>query len=48
MNRNNEWNVYVEGKYVGTVHADNESDARCAALSEFDAPENASISVMLR
>lgn len=44
----NEWNVYVDGKYVGTVHAQCEDDARNTAWSRFDPSEDASISVARR
>lgn len=40
-----EWNVYVNGKWVGCVDARNEDDARCAANSQFDIDEGADISV---
>ncbi len=43
-----EWNVYINGKYVGTVHALSEDEACCAAWSTFDPPESASISVNRR
>lgn len=43
-----EWNVYVNGQYVGTVQEASEDAARCAALSKFDPPEDASISVSRR
>lgn len=43
-----EWNVYVNGKYVGTVDARTEEEARCAGWSRFDPPEDASISVSRR
>lgn len=43
-----EWNVYVNGRYVGTVDARTEEEARCAAWSCFDPPEDASISVAKR
>ena len=43
-----EWNVYVDGKYVGTVFARTEEAARCAAWSQFDPPEDASVSVSKR
>lgn len=43
-----EWNVYVNGKYVGTVHERSEELARCAAWSRFDPPEAADISVSKR
>lgn len=43
-----EWNVYVNGKWVGTVHARTEEDARNHAWSRFDPPEDASISVSRR
>lgn len=42
------WNVYVEGKCVGTVRETSESAARCAALSKFDPPADASLSVSRR
>ncbi|MEQ7817040.1 hypothetical protein [Xanthomonas hortorum] len=43
-----EWNVYVDGQYVGTVHENSKEAARCAALSKFDPPEDADISVSKR
>lgn len=43
-----EWNVYVNGRYVGTVQETTEELARCAALSQFDVPDNADISVSRR
>lgn len=43
-----EWNVYVDGKYVGTVDTKNESEARCAACSVFDLQEESEISVSKR
>jgi len=43
-----EWNVYVDGTYVGTVHARTEDSARNAAWSTFDPPEQAEISVHQR
>lgn len=43
-----EWNVYVNGRYVGTVDARTEEQARLAAWSRFDPPEDASISVAKR
>ena len=42
------WNVYMDGKYVGTVQAISEEDARCYVLSEFDFPEDAEMSVSRR
>ena len=42
------WNVYIDGRYVGTVHEASEALARCAALSKFDPPEEANISVSKR
>jgi hypothetical protein len=42
---NIEWNVYVEGKYVGTVQASTEDSARCAALSRFDLNGEVALSV---
>lgn len=43
-----EWNVYVNGRYVGTVHELTETLARCAALSKFDIDEDDAVSVTLR
>ena len=43
-----EWNVYVNGKYVGTIHAATEAAARGAAWSRFDPPEDAAVSVSKR
>jgi hypothetical protein len=43
-----EWNVYVNGTYVGTVMASREEDARCAAWSEFHPSADASVSVSKR
>lgn len=43
-----EWNVYVNGRHVGTVDARTEEQARLAAWSRFDPPEDASISVAKR
>ena len=43
-----EWNAYADGRYLGTVNAVNEDDARCAALSKFDVDEDAAISVSRR
>lgn len=43
-----EWNVYVDGRFVGTVHETSEENARCAAWSKFDLPEDAEISVSKR
>jgi hypothetical protein len=43
-----EWNVYVNGKYIGTVQARDEDDARMAALCRFEVPEDASVSVSRR
>lgn len=43
-----EWNVYVSGRYVGTVHEMDESAARCAACSKFDFVAEAEISVSRR
>lgn len=48
MASNVEWNVYVDGKYVGTVFESSEDQARCAAWSTFDLPEEASVSVSRR
>jgi hypothetical protein len=43
-----EWNVYVSGRFVGTVFADSESSARNVAFSDFDIDSEASISVVRR
>ncbi len=43
-----EWNACADGRYLGTVNAANEGDARCAALSKFDVDEDAVISVSRR
>ena len=43
-----EWNVYVAGRYVGTVSASTEAEARLAALSDYDIDDEASLSVSLR
>lgn len=31
-----EWDVYIDGKHVGTVHAKDEDEARLAAIYKFD------------
>lgn len=43
-----EWDVYVSGHYVGTVHEKSEELARCAACSKFDFVYEAEISVSRR
>lgn len=43
-----EWNVYVNGRYIGTVHAKSEESARLAAWSTFDLSEGANVSVSRR
>jgi hypothetical protein len=43
-----EWNVYVRGRYIGTVHEVGEDAARCAACSKFDLDGEAEISVSRR
>ena len=43
-----EWNVYVRGRFVGTVFAESESSARHAAFSDFDIDREADISVSKR
>ena len=43
-----EWNVYANGHYIGSVFAGTEEDARCAAFSQYDLPEDASLSVSRR
>lgn len=30
-----DWNVYVEGRFIGTVAEEDEASARCAALHRF-------------
>ena len=35
-----EWNVYTNGRWIGTVHEANETLARCAALSRFGADDD--------
>lgn len=42
-----EWNVYVRGKYVGTVDARTEELARLAAISRYDIVDD-DFSVSLR
>ena len=43
-----EWNVYIDGKYVGTVFAGSEEEARCASWSQFDPAEDSDLSVSRR
>jgi len=44
-----EWNVYVNGRYVGTMSAAaDEEEARLAAIHKFDIASNARISVNKR
>jgi len=43
-----EWNVYVDGRYVGTVQEKTEEQARLAALSKYDVPDDADLSVSRR
>lgn len=43
-----EWNVYIDGVYIGTVHAKTEDSARLAAQYRFEVPNDSSISVSLR
>lgn len=43
-----EWNVYVDGRYVGTVNEKTEALARHAAFSKYDVPEDADLSVSRR
>lgn len=43
-----EWNVYVDGTYVGTVFARGESEARTAALYKYYVPEGGELSVARR
>lgn len=43
-----EWNVYVNGKYVGCVNATDESTARCFAMCKFDTTEDDDIEVSPR
>ena len=43
-----EWNVYVDGRYVGTVHEETEALARLAAFSKYDVPDDAELSASRR
>jgi hypothetical protein len=43
-----EWNVYVSGRYIGTVQETTEDAARAAAFSKYDIPEDADVSVSRR
>lgn len=43
-----EWDVYVDGRFVGTVHEKTEALARLAALSKYDLPNDADLSVSRR
>lgn len=43
-----EWNVYVNGRYVGTVNETTEDAARLAAFSKFDIDDGAAVSVSRR
>ncbi len=43
-----EWNVYVDGFYVGTVQEKTEAAARAAAFSKYDIPGSADVSVSRR
>lgn len=43
-----EWNVYVDGRYVGTVNEETEALARLAAFSKYDVPDDAELSVARR
>lgn len=43
-----EWNVYINGKYVGTVDARDEASARLAAISRYEPGDEDSISVNRR
>ncbi|EPU9135631.1 hypothetical protein ACV0PV_006158 [Pseudomonas aeruginosa] len=43
-----EWNVYADGRYLGTVHETTEEAGRAAAFSKFDIPEDADVSVSRR
>lgn len=43
-----EWDVYINGWYVGTVYETNEENARCAAIYKFDIPSDADFSVKQR
>ena len=42
------WDVYVDGMWMGTVQETTESNARCAALSKFEVPNDATLSVKAR
>lgn len=43
-----EWNVYVNGRYVGTVNETTEEAARLAALSKYDIDDDGDLSVSSR
>ena len=42
------WNVYVNGKFIGTVNETCESSAICGAFAKFDLDEDARVSVSKR
>lgn len=42
------WSVYADGRYVGTAHAATEETVRLAALSFYEIPEDAGLSVSQR
>lgn len=42
------WNVYIDGVWKGTVFGHDEQEARNAAISTYDPPLEASISVSQR
>ena len=48
MRKHYEWNVYIDGKYCGTVQARDEEEARCNAIVKYEPNENARISVQKR
>ncbi len=43
-----EWNVYVNGKFIGTVNETCESSAICGAHAKFDIDDDARVSVSKR
>lgn len=43
-----EWDVYINGKFVGTVHEANEDQARCAAAYNYGVCEDDEIEVSVR
>ena len=43
-----EWDVYVDGRHIGTVNETSEEYARCAALCKFDIAAESDLSVSRR